>query len=393
MRTPLGAMLRAICRQGSGFGMMVLEVGFGLAVVAQCLALSAWFVDRTTLDPGIPTDDILVITVAGDAGDTPRATEDPQRLRAAEEHQRLRALPGVVGVSLVERPPFETPEPHTALSTELGTQASAWLLRATDEIDEAIGLQILAGRGLRPADLEAGGVLVSASLADTLFPGLDPLGRAVRQREDGRPLTVVGVFADVTLTSGMVPVRAHVLVRPLSLTSPWRSHRWLARTHGAAPARAQVEAALAPLGLHVLALGTLGELRGELNRSIIAAQLVLLVVVKVVASVTLLGSLGMAAFLVHARRRQVAIMRALGATKADVTRYFLMENFLVTTLGVLLGVGLSFGLHAVAVRFEPTLELSVRDIALGALMFWVVGLVAAWSPAIAAARIAPAGIR
>jgi putative ABC transport system permease protein len=86
-------------------------------------------------------------------------------------------------------------------------------------------------------------------------------------------------------------------------------------------------------------------------------------------------------------------MRALGATKADVTRYFLMENFLVTTLGVLLGVGLSFGLHAVAVRFEPTLELSVRDIALGALMFWVVGLVAAWSPAIAAARIAPAGIR
>jgi putative ABC transport system permease protein len=384
MRTPLGAMLRAICRQGSGFGMMVLEVGFGLAVVAQCLALSAWFVARTTLDAGVPIDDILVISVASERGDAERT---------AQEFQRLRALPGVTGLSMVERPPFETPEPHTALFTELGTQASAWLLRATDEIDEAMGLHILAGRGLLPADLGAGGVLVSASLADSLFPGLDPLGRALRQREEGQPLHVVGVFADVTLTSGMVPVRSHVLVRPLGLASPWRTHRWLARTAGTPPTRERISAALAPLGARAVSVGTLSELRAELNRGIIAAQLVLLVVVKVVASVTLIGSLGMAAFLVHARRRQVAIMRALGATKSDVTRYFLMENFLVTTLGVLLGVGLSFVLHAVAVHFEPTLELSVRDIVLGAVLFWVVGLVAAWSPAATAARIAPAGIR
>lgn len=384
MRTPLGAMLRAICRQGSGFGMMVLEVGFGLAVVAQCLALSAWFVARTTLDTGIPTDEILVVGVAADRHDA---------ARSADEHQRLRTLPGVVGVSRVERPPFETPEPHTALSTELGTEASAWLLRATDEIDEALGLRLLAGRGLRPSDLDDGGVLVSASLADQLFPGLDPLGRALSQREDGRPLSVVGVFADITLTSGMVPVRSHVLVRPLGPASPWRTHRWLLRTTGAPPSREAIQVALASLGPRAVSVSTLSELRAELNRGIISAQLVLLVVVKVVASVTLLGSLGMAAFLVHARRRQVAIMRALGATKSDVTRYFLMENFLVTTLGVLLGVGLSFVLHAVAVHFEPTLELSVRDIVLGAVLFWVVGLVAAWSPAATAARIAPAGIR
>ncbi len=380
-------MMRAVMRRGSGFGMMVLEVAFGLAVVAQCLAFVSWFVGHAEVDPGFPDQQIVLV----DLTSTSTLAAGPPR-RADHERDRLRALPGVVAVAQVEQPPLMLPEPYMHVSTASGARATAWAVRGSPGIEAALGLRLLAGRAPTEADLGAPrGVLVTASLAHALLPDADPVGAVVTLEAD-EPVRIVGVVADVNTSSGMAPVRTQALIRPQALAAPWRTTRWLVRFEGPPLAPAALTEALAPLGVDVEA-ATLAERRTSLDRALYAGQVVLLVVVDVVASVTLLGSLGMAAFLVHARRRQVAIMRAVGATRADVARYFLIENVLVTTLGVLLGVVLTFVLHAIAIRFEPTLGLSPRDIGLGAVLFWVVGLLAAWSPAAAASRIAPGAKR
>jgi putative ABC transport system permease protein len=42
---------------------------------------------------------------------------------------------------------------------------------------------------------------------------------------------------------------------------------------------------------------------------------------------------------------QIGARRALGATRLDILRYFMFENGLLTTGGVLLGTVLAFGLN------------------------------------------------
>lgn len=67
---------------------------------------------------------------------------------------------------------------------------------------QALGVPLLRGRRLTPAD-RAGGppvALISASLAEALWPGEDPLGRTIRDRrvgDQGNWHSVVGVVGDV----------------------------------------------------------------------------------------------------------------------------------------------------------------------------------------------------
>ncbi len=60
-------------------------------------------------------------------------------------------------------------------------------------------------------------------------------------------------------------------------------------------------------------------------------------------SVTALGIVGLASFSVNARVKQIGTRRAVGARKLDIIRYFMLENWLLTTGGVIVGSGLAFG--------------------------------------------------
>ena len=61
------------------------------------------------------------------------------------------------------------------------------------------------------------------------------------------------------------------------------------------------------------------------------------VVMAALLLITSFGIVGLASFSVRQRTRQIGTRRALGATRADILRYFLVENFLIATGGVLLG--------------------------------------------------------
>ena len=60
---------------------------------------------------------------------------------------------------------------------------------------------------------------------------------------------------------------------------------------------------------------------------------------------TSLGIVGLASFSVSRRTKQIGTRRALGASKADITRYFQSENLVISFIGVLLGAGLTIGLN------------------------------------------------
>ena len=105
--------------------------------------------------------------------------------------------------------------------------------------------------------------------------------------------------------------------------------------------------------------------------------------------ITGLGIVGLASFSVNQRRRQIGIRRALGARKIDILRYFLIENLMLTTFGVVLGIALTYALHLVLYDLMPIPRLTVSYLPVGIVVLYVLGLIAVLGPAQSAAMTPP----
>ena len=76
---------------------------------------------------------------------------------------------------------------------------------------------------------------------------------------------------------------------------------------------------------------------------------ILSIVIFLLIFVTSLGIVGLTSFSVAERTRQIGTRRALGAQRKDILRYFLLENWIVTTMGLTLGILLAYGLNVALV--------------------------------------------
>src|SRR4029079_5473376 len=76
------------------------------------------------------------------------------------------------------------------------------------------------------------------------------------------------------------------------------------------------------------------------------------VVTGLVLTFSALGIFGLATFNVNTRTRQIGTRRAVGARKRDIVSYFLIENWMVTSAGVVVGCLLTLvGGYWLATRF------------------------------------------
>ena len=81
----------------------------------------------------------------------------------------------------------------------------------------------------------------------------------------------------------------------------------------------------------------------------------------------------MASLWVTQRRKQIGVRRALGARRVDILRYFLTENFMITSVGVVGGVLLAIGLNQLLVSKLEMAKLPLDYLLTGAGVFWVLG--------------------
>jgi len=157
--------------------------------------------------------------------------------------------------------------------------------------------------------------------------------------------------------------------------------------------RTAVEQAL-PAGLKVQTPGSRGDLA---EMSLASTQLGL----SVVSGLSLVagGFIILNAFLmsVGERRRQLALLRALGATRRQVTRLLLHEALVLgglgTALGLVAGVGASVvltgTLSTLLGAHLPVLQFSARPFVIGAVLGPGLALVATYFPARRAGRVTP----
>ena len=122
----------------------------------------------------------------------------------------------------------------------------------------------------------------------------------------------------------------------------------------------------------------------------IAMVKLLSAVIIVLTGVTGLGIVGLAWFSVTQRRKQIGTRRALGATRFDIVRHFMLENGLITTFGLVLGLAGTLGLNWFLDTQYEVGRVPLWYLPLGMLGLWVLGQLAVLLPARRAANIPPA---
>jgi putative ABC transport system permease protein len=146
------------------------------------------------------------------------------------------------------------------------------------------------------------------------------------------------------------------------------------------------------LGLNpgrIVSVRTLSEIKSESYTVTHAMVKMLTGVIFFLILVTSLGIVGLTSSSVAQRVRQIGTRRALGATKLDIVRYFLVENWVITGFGLIFGVVLTYGLNFALAKLAEVPKMDAGLMIGGVLMLWLTGVLAALAPAVRATSVAP----
>lgn len=378
----LRPIVQGALRRRLAMALVVVEIALGTALIVHGLhivqTLRAFLLQTADIERPL-----LDVTVYGaPAGFDARLTEDTAALRAID---------GVVGATWVDTPPLGLAEQLPDAIGEATYTHSPWVLGGGPGLAHALGSPVIAGRDFTAGDLAGGdetAALVTRTLAAALFPGQDAVGKPLQSRRFGTA-RIVGVVEDVTLHYPGASAPANTVlyaVRP----RPANRARYLVRTSPArhAAVQADIVARFAAAGRTARAedaqrLHVLNDHANRRGLDIVYGTIVLIVLV------VLSGSAALTSYLVVERRRDIGLRRALGATRADILTFFLIENALVTTAGVVLGCGMALALVPILGAAQPGFYLNGWIFAGTIVTLYAINLVATWIPARRATRLSP----
>jgi predicted permease len=251
-----------------------------------------------------------------------------------------------------------------------------------------MGIPLRAGRTFNDNDRKRDIVIVSERLAQTLWPGQDPLGRQIM--DGGTKREVIGVAGDVRVEAHRPPVA--MVYRPYWEWAP-RRVLLVARSAGdprlVAPAmRAAVRSVDGDVPL--TQVRTMQEVLAE---SVAQRRFQMLLAAVFGATALLLASLGIygvVSYSVARRTNEMGIRMALGARAGNVYGMVLRQAMTPVVLGLVAGA--AGALAAGSVLASLLYEVSPRDpatLAGVALLLAAVGFAACFLPARRATRVDP----
>ncbi|HKM89874.1 MAG TPA: ABC transporter permease [Candidatus Acidoferrales bacterium] len=256
------------------------------------------------------------------------------------------------------------------------------------------------GRYFTPFEAEhkASVCLIGSTLAEQLFPGGAPLGKAIRV--DNEELAVIGVMEKIGSVLGQdqdtfvlvpLPVLRRFEGRQLSLTINVKtSPEMFEQAQDQAQLILRGRRHLTPTMENDFFIGT-KESYMALWRSITSAFFAVFILVSAI-SVVISGIVIMNVMLmsVTLRQEEIGVRRAVGATKRDILRQFILESVMQCLAGGLAGISLGF-LAALALRTYTPFPASVQwwVAILGLTLSSGVGLFFGIYPAVRASRLDP----
>ena len=399
----IGPILRAMKHNRTRVVLIVLEIAITFAIVINCVNVIIAERAKMTRPSGFDDDNIARIHTRPFAPEF----EEPSYIDTSIDAD-LRVLAAIPGVRGVANTNFQMWEGGGSSSTWVragsgqtdGPQLQNYF--TTHDIANTLAFKIVNGRGFRPSDHGAGTqpdpatvALITRDGAQVLFGDENPVGKAIQRGDSNEPVTIVGVIEAFYNPYGINDeggMSTRAIFRPARVGSSRRGISYFVRAEPGALQSVVIEAEKRLTRTNagrVIEIETMQDKRGRWfsGSQVVVTTMTWIIVALIV--VTALGLLGLTSLAVAERTKQIGTRRALGATRGDILRYFLIENWLVTTAGLAIGVFGAFALNVLLVSKISDVKMGWQLVAAGMVLLWINGLASTLPPALRAMYIPP----
>jgi len=275
------------------------------------------------------------------------------------------------------------------------------LIGVTDGYQQIRRLIILRGRYFDFADMESRSkvCMITKDLADRVFGVENPVGRQLRMGE--LTFTVIGVFRERAETFGLSELQKESVIIPFSLMKYYTGTDVLSTLQlqtGGADKVAVVEKQINRLlkSRHPVEaeynVQTLTAILGAAKTISLALRIVLIVIAFIALLISGIGIMNIMLVTVTERTREIGIRKAIGAAEKEIMWQFLIEAFLISGGGAVIGILIGVGIPVIVQQLLPgnlRVPISGMSVVLAFLVSCSTGLFFGWLPAKQAAVLEP----
>ena len=401
----LRPILSTLRRHKTAASLIVLEIALSCAIICNALFLIAERMENIRRPSGFDETHIVRLQVGG-IGDDEQAAALTQTDLAS-----LRALPGVKSASTTNQVPFNNSSWNSSVNLtkdQTHQNLNSTIYMGDTSFIDTMGLKLVAGRNFNADEIvsyeeidkpnskvQPHAVILSKTVAEKLWPGENAVGKNIYSWGD-EPHRVVGVVEHLVRpsTQGGWGEYEYAMILPIRL--PYTvGGNYMLRVDDPTQRQVVLDAAEKKLTANaanrlIVEKQTMEQMRSDFFRADRSMAWMLVGVCVALLIVTALGIVGLASFWVQQRTRQIGVRRALGATKGQILRYFQTENFLLATLGIVIGMILAYAINQLLMGRYELPRLPAMYLPVGALVLWLLGQVSVFGPARRAAAVPPA---
>jgi putative ABC transport system permease protein len=385
-RTSAGRADRRLLR-----GVTMFQTALTLALLVGAGLLIQTMMNLSKVRSGYDTEHILTMSVTSVQGDW---TEYHRRAL-----DRVSAVPGITGVAFA----WGVPLTGNSWPGRLDVEGQAPAAKASDRIQvpmravtegyfALMRLPIVEGRDFRASDARnaAKVAVINQAFADRYFPRGNAVGKKIWPGKDS-PTEVVGVIANARTAELSEPPNPEVYF-PLWQWSAFSKHLVVRAAGDPGTIGGAVQRELRGIDPTVAIenIRTMEQIRVDSVATRTFAMRLLTGFSVVGSLLTLIGIYGVLSLSVAARRREIAIRSALGASESTLRNLVLAEGFRLIAGGVAGGMAAALLLSRALKSFLFGVEGADAPTLLGVgLLFAAVAMLAFWAPAARAAKADP----
>jgi putative ABC transport system permease protein len=395
----IGPIWRALMRSKTAYILIALQIAVTMAIMVNAIAIIQERSRLMARPSGVDEDNIFYLQSVGFAADF------DERAAIVEDLEAMRNVPGVVNAISSNTVPLRGGGWSSGVATEPGedVDGTGVAIYFVDEQGlDTFGLNLLSGQNFAASDIEWYGItstrwppagIITQQAANTLFPDSpdDVVGKTLYISND-QPIRIVGVVERMQAAwKGWEGLERSMLV-PAYLQDS--ATRYVIRAEPGQRDRLmpQIEQMLAESndGRIIRDVNTMTEARERSYHEDQAMIKLLVFIVSLLTAITALGIVGLASFSVARRTRQIGTRRALGASRPAILRYFMLENFMVSSVGIVGGGVLAVAMNIWMVQTFDLTPIAWYIIPAAMIVLWLVGQAAVYGPARRASLVPPA---
>jgi putative ABC transport system permease protein len=310
-----------------------------------------------------------------------------------DDMETMRTIPHVVEVSGSRELPMTV--------VTAGVERPVNLVGVTEGYQTIRRLLILRGRYLDDGDMQMRSkvCLITTQLADKIFGQENPVGRQVHIGE--LTFTVIGVFRERVETFGLSDIQENSIILPFTLMKYYTGVEVVRLLNVQADHAENVPSVERQVGQVMrerhpaeaeYRVFTLRAILNAAKNISLALTIVLIIIAFIALVISGIGIMNIMLVTVTERTREIGIRKAIGAARREIMWQFLIESFVISGGGAVVGILIGIAIPVTAQFFLPgnlRVPVSGASVVIAFVVSCSTGLFFGYLPANQAARLQP----